>query len=372
MADSSYHRKIDRAGLGTLIDVILECGYDLKGPTVQNDAIVLDSIRSLQDLPIGWTEEQSAGSYRLKKRNDNAIFGFNNGPDSWKKFLFPPRTKLWSASRKPSLTILPNSETPSKLAFMGVRSCDLRAILTQDRVFIANGGNSDPLYRKLRESLFIVAINCSQAAATCFCTSTNTGPQTKSHYDLALTEIRTSAEPYFIVEVGSEKGSQVMDSVPTQPCGIEDLNKAAQTIQETVDQIVVNINSQKAREHLAANPESPHWDTLETRCLACANCTLVCPTCFCSKVEDSTDLTGDHTERWRTWDSCFSKDFTYIHGGHVRDSIKSRYRQWLTHKFSSWWDQFDSSGCVGCGRCVTWCPVGIDITEEINKIVGDQ
>jgi sulfhydrogenase subunit beta (sulfur reductase) len=363
---------MDQDGLEALIVEILRCGYDLKGPTVQSGAIVLDSIRTVHDLPIGWTEEQKAGTYRLKRRDDQAIFGFNNGPHSWKKFLFPPRTKLWSASRSPAFTILPNTPVPTKLAFLGVRSCDLQAILTQDKVFIGNAGNEDPLYKSLRESLLIVAVNCSQAAATCFCTSTDTGPKTKANFDLALTEIRNGTDSSFVVELGSEKGAQIIGAIPTQPCNAEDLKTVAHTIQATIDQIVVNIDSRKAREQLAANPESPHWDTLETRCLACANCTLVCPTCFCSKVEDTTDLTGDHAERWRTWDSCFSKDFSYIHGGHVRESIKSRYRQWLTHKFSSWWDQFGSSGCVGCGRCVAWCPVGIDITEEIGKIVGDQ
>ncbi|MSU91764.1 hypothetical protein GE300_19490 [Rhodobacteraceae bacterium 2CG4] len=115
---------------------------------------------------------------------------------------------------------------------------------------------------------------------------------------------------------------------------------------------------------LRENPDHPHWDVVADRCLSCANCTLACPTCFCSDVEDVNDLTGDHTERWRTWDSCFTADFSYVHGGSVRRSTKSRYRQWLTHKLSTWHDQFGSSGCVGCGRCIAWCPVGIDITAE--------
>ena len=104
------------------------------------------------------------------------------------------------------------------------------------------------------------------------------------------------------------------------------------------------------------------------RCLTCGNCTLVCPTCFCTNVEDVGDLTGDHAERWRVWDTCFSVDYSYIHGGSVRPSGRARYRQWLTHKLATWHDQFDSSGCVGCGRCITWCPVGIDITQEVAAI----
>jgi ferredoxin len=85
-------------------------------------------------------------------------------------------------------------------------------------------------------------------------------------------------------------------------------------------------------------------------------------------VEDSTDLGGDRAERVRRWDSCFSHDFSYLHGGAVRTTVRARYRQWLTHKLASWWDQFQTSGCVGCGRCITWCPAAIDITEEATAI----
>ena len=126
------------------------------------------------------------------------------------------------------------------------------------------------------------------------------------------------------------------------------------------------MNTSVIRELLYNNLENPHWDEVATRCLNCANCTMVCPTCFCTTVQDVTDLTGKHAERWRKWDSCFSTEFSYIHGGSIRTSAKSRYRQWLVHKLASWHDQFGTSGCVGCGRCITWCPVGIDITEEAN------
>jgi sulfhydrogenase subunit beta (sulfur reductase) len=105
-----------------------------------------------------------------------------------------------------------------------------------------------------------------------------------------------------------------------------------------------------------------------SRCLGCANCTLACPTCFCASVSDTTDLEGETAARVRRWDSCFTLDHSYIHGGSVRASLRARYRQWLTHKLASWIDQFGVSGCVGCGRCITWCPVGIDITEEVAAI----
>jgi len=124
------------------------------------------------------------------------------------------------------------------------------------------------------------------------------------------------------------------------------------------------------RDLLYANADNPQWDDVASRCLSCTNCTMVCPTCFCTNVEDVADLTGNEAERHRVWDSCFNADFSYIHGGTVRTSGRSRYRQWMTHKLAAWHDQFGSSGCVGCGRCVTWCPAAIDITAEAAAMRG--
>ena len=119
---------------------------------------------------------------------------------------------------------------------------------------------------------------------------------------------------------------------------------------------------------LHASAQSPVWDEVAARCLACTNCTLVCPTCFCTSIEDVSDLPGDLDERHRVWDSCFSMEYSRLHGGAVRTSTGARYRQWMTHKLASWIDQFGTSGCVGCGRCITWCPAGIDLTEEVAAL----
>ncbi|MCB0197785.1 MAG: 4Fe-4S dicluster domain-containing protein, partial [Anaerolineae bacterium] len=119
---------------------------------------------------------------------------------------------------------------------------------------------------------------------------------------------------------------------------------------------------------LYQNLEHPRWDHIANRCLSCANCTQVCPTCFCSDVVEVSDLENHKDERLRVWDSCFSLDFSHVHGGNIRPTTRARYRQWLTHKLASWIDQFGTLGCVGCGRCITWCPVGIDLTEEVRAI----
>jgi len=124
-------------------------------------------------------------------------------------------------------------------------------------------------------------------------------------------------------------------------------------------------------ELLLDNLDHPQWDEVAERCLSCTNCTMVCPTCFCSDVQDVSSLTGEENERVRVWDSCFNPDFSHVHGGNLRPNIRARYRQWLTHKLGAWHGQFGMSGCVGCGRCITWCPVGIDLTAEVAAIRGE-
>jgi ferredoxin len=192
----------------------------------------------------------------------------------------------------------------------------------------------------------------------------NTGPRCESGFDLALTEI----DDGFLVEQGTFRGGELLKRLPTFPATEEQRHRAETRRQQAVDQITKTMDTTGIRELLLGQPDHPHWDDVAKRCLSCTNCTMVCPTCFCSTVTDVSDLTGDHVERQRQWDSCFNMDFSYMNGGVVRNGIRSRYRQWLTHKLASWYDQFGTSGCVGCGRCITWCPVEIDLTEEVAAI----
>ena len=359
---------MDREELDSLFPALVSRGYDIVGPTVRDGAIVYDRLKSSQDLPCGWTDEQDGGKYRLIRRKDKALFGYVVGPHSWKKFLYPPIQRLWQAKREANgFRVLAQTPEPTKYAFLGVRSCELHAIEIQDKVFM-QGPFVDPGYKARRENSFIIAVNCAQAGGTCFCVSMNTGPKANAGYDLALTEVLDGGKHYFLVEAGTEKGVEVLKEVPHRPASEAERRTADRIVSETARHMGRTMKTEGIKELLYTNLEHPRWDNVAKRCLTCANCTMVCPTCFCTTVEDVTDLTGDHAERWRKWDSCFTADFSYIHGGSVRASAKSRYRQWMTHKLASWIDQFGTSGCVGCGRCITWCPVGIDITEEVRAI----
>ncbi|MFZ3179832.1 MAG: 4Fe-4S dicluster domain-containing protein, partial [Methylocystis silviterrae] len=216
----------------------------------------------------------------------------------------------------------------------------------------------------------IVAVNCGQAGGTCFCVSMRAGPRVEHGFDLALTELLDGTEHSFLVETGSDEGRALLAQVPHRLASSREVEAREAVTERTASSMGRNMRLDDLNELLMSNLEHPRWDEVATRCLSCTNCTLVCPTCFCTSVEDASDLSGKHAERWRRWDSCFTMDFSYIHGGSVRASAKSRYRQWMTHKLATWIDQFGSSGCVGCGRCITWCPVGIDITEEVRAIRG--
>jgi formate hydrogenlyase subunit 6/NADH:ubiquinone oxidoreductase subunit I len=356
------------ADLDRLIRLLAAEGYACVGPTVRDDAIVYDEIGGVADLPRGWTDVQDAGRYRLERRSDEALFGYNVGPHAWKKYLFPPAERLWRLARdSDGFVPLAEPAVEARHAFIGVRGCELAAIGIQDRVF-AGGRHADSRYVARRNSAFLVAVNCTQAGGTCFCTSMNTGPAAGSGHDLAMTEVVDVHRHVFVLEAGSERGAALLARLDCPPADGALLQAARLRVEAAAGQMGRSLDTRGLPELLFRQLESPHWDDVASRCLACANCTLVCPTCFCSTLEDLSDLDGSHAERWRRWDSCFNPGFSYIHGGEVRNSTAARYRQWLTHKLATWHDQFGTSGCVGCGRCVTWCPVGIDLTEEVAQL----
>ena len=353
--------------LQALIQALARRGYRVVGPTLRDQAIVFDDIEGIADLPAGWTDVQDGGTYRIKRRADDALFGYAVGPHSWKKFLHPSHLTLWRAARNDGgVSVEKEPEPTQNFAFIGARACDLHAIGIQDRVFLG-GPYVDPHYQARRQGAFIVATNCGEAGGTCFCVSMGTGPKADSGFDIALTELIDEHGHRFLAEIGSDRGSEVLAEVPHQPAGHNHVAAAEKVLARTAANMGRHMQTDDIHSLLLGNLEHPRWDDVAGRCLTCGNCTMVCPTCFCTSVEDRSDLDGG-AERSRRWDSGFTEDFSYVHGGSVRQSARSRYRQWMTHKLATWIDQFGSSGCVGCGRCITWCPVGIDITEEVRAI----
>ncbi|PRP96546.1 Anaerobic sulfite reductase subunit B [Enhygromyxa salina] len=355
---------LERDELGHLLALIRGDGYRLIGPTVDGAAIIYDEIEGVDELPVGWTDEQAPGRYRLRRRDDDAIFGFAVGPHSWKQRLFPAREPLVQIRRDgDDIRFSAARADPPPTAFIGVRACELAAIELQDRVFV-RGPFVDHRYAARREACLIIAVNCVEAGELCFCASMGTGPRVGPGYDLCLTEL----DGGFVVEAETEAGAALVQRLDARAAADAELTARDAGLDSCRQTMGRELDTEGLPGLLFGNLDHPRWTEVAERCLACGNCTQVCPTCFCFDVKDVSLLANAETARERSWDSCFGQDHSTIHGAVFRPAIADRYRQWLTHKFASWTSQFDASGCVGCGRCIAWCPVGIDVTEELSAI----
>lgn len=359
---------VEAGDLSHLLNALERRGYRVIGPQIRDGAIVLDVLRSVDDLPSGWAEETSGGRYRLKRTSNPLFFRCSPGAQSWKAWLYPSRVRLWRGRREGSgFRILDTDEPVPRLALFGVRSCDLHALFRLDAV-LRDGKCADPVYCSRRREAFVIAVTCTEPGATCFCASMGTGPRPTEGYDLCITEAQEGKRHYLLVEAGSDAGAEVLAEVPRTQADEKQSSLPGILASRAAARMGRKVEMQGLKEALYSRLEDRYWEQIGRRCLTCGNCTLVCPTCFCTTVEDTTNLAGTEAERTRRWDSCFTAEFTYIVGGSLRYSAGARYRQWLVHKFAAWQDQFGTPGCVGCGRCITWCPVGIDLTEEIRAL----
>ena len=358
--------------LARLLELLREQGHRLLGPTLRDGAIVHAELSGAEDLPIGWTDEQSPGRYRLARRDDQAYFGYVVGPQGPRAWLTPPRERLVQIRRRnPGLAAEALAEPDLRpVALIGVRACELAAMRIQAQVW-TEGEHRDPRVQARLARSFVVAVDCLEPGGLCFCASMQTGPEVRGEFDLRLTEQIEGEVHQFLLEVGSPRGQVVADHLSQRlsprSASAAELDWRKQALVRSSAAMGRTLDTRDLPELLFANLEHPRWQAVAERCLACGNCTQVCPTCFCHRVEE-VDALEVEPERERVWDSCFSDEHSRIHGGQFQPEIRQRYRQWLTHKFASWVTQFGSSGCVGCGRCVAWCPVGIDVTEELAAL----
>ena len=351
---------VPKTELGRLVDLLLERGYRVVAPVLKEGVIFFEEVGSFSQVARCVTEEQDRGHYRVGKAEE--WFGYVHGPNSLKHFLHPPKTDLLKI--KPDLS----QEVPierKRYAFFGVRGCDIASLRILDKVFL--GDFRDPYYAGLREGTFTVAFNCTRPSRTCFCASIGTGPFVRDGSDLIITELKNS----FLVRATTDEGKDVLEKLDGREPEQRDYDEERDLEERSLSAMVRRVNIRDLPSKLLEKLESDVWEDVARRCLACGSCAMVCPTCFCYEVVDDITLDGSASVRFRRWDVCFREEFSAIHGSPIRKSVASRYRQWLLHKFSYWVDQFGELGCVGCGRCITWCPVGIDITEEVKRLLSD-
>ncbi len=357
------------AQLSSLLANLMAQGYQCLGPAIENGAIVMRELATADALPRGLQAEQAPGRYRLTQDPHNRYFAWANGPQAIKPQAFAPKESLWRVQRDAAGALQFAAVVPvaPAQALIGVRACDLAALALQDAHFLREG-RRDPHYAQRREQLFLVAVQCAEPAATCFCASTGDGPTPSEGYDIALAELADG----FVTAAGSAKGAAILDALKLSPATAQQIAEARHQGEAAAARQTRSLPGHTLRDALMNRLEHPRWDEVAARCLACGNCTAVCPSCFCHAEQDQPSLDGHASEHARIWDSCFAEAHGHLHGFNVRSDIRSRYRQWLTHKLATWHDQFGRSGCVGCGRCIAWCPVGIDLTEEVAALTAGE
>lgn len=357
---------LQREKLQSLINLLITSGYRCIGPQVHNDTIIFETLTNVDQLPRGIVDIQSPGNYRLEKHNHSRYFDWNNGPQAIKPIVFMPHEELWSSSKEKdgSITFKESTTAHEKLAIIGIRACDIAALYLQDKHFL-HDQRKDPYYLAHRQDLLLIAVNCTRSGSTCFCASTGDGPKVHYGYDISITEL----DEGYTLDSLSDAGYDILQQLETMPASTEHKLLAENKIINAIEQQTRKLPSQNLKKLLFGNLVSPLWNDIAKRCLSCGNCTSVCPTCFCHSELEIPELDGGQSHHARQWDSCFTAEHSYIHGITIRADTSQRFRQWLTHKFGSWHEQYGRSGCVGCGRCITWCPVEIDVTEEINKLV---
>jgi ferredoxin len=384
---------LDVGGLQAVVDVLHADGREVIGPRARAGVVQTGPLRHVDELPVGWHDQQAPGRYRLHDGAGPARFGWAVGPQTWKPLLHPPRVRTVTVRRRrdaapgpdrgtsgpvTGLDVRPEPTPERRLALFGLRPCDLAAIARLDRVLLGGIG-PEPVYEANRRDAFLVVVECTSPADTCFCPSMGTGPGVPAdaaRHDLAMTELVSGDDVRYLARAGSDEGARVLREVvqragaPT--AGPDVVAEAEHVVRAAAASIHRELDGRGLPDALVAAHDHPEWDDVAARCLACGNCTAVGPTCFCTDLRDVTDLSGAEVERWRTWATCFDPEFSRLGARRVRASTSSRYRQWLTHKLATWHDQFGESGCVGCGRCITWCPVGIDLVREATVLRTEQ
>lgn len=331
---------LDKKDLNSFVKKIAK-KYEVVGPVRKGKKYTFEKISSVEEMSLDY---------------DTTIL-----PP--KKLLLPPKEKLFSFSIEDGVVKIKEEKEERKTVLFAVHPCDVNAILLLDKVMEKDF--LDPYYFGKRRGMVLIAMNCTQPRENCFCTSFDTGPELKVGYDLLLSDLGKK----YLVEVGTEDGEKLVKGAKLRNAKKEDMKEKKKRINIVKRKIRKAIEIENLEKYLKKNFDHEKWGELKEKCLFCGSCTLVCPTCFCYNVTDFNSHTLRTGERIRNWDSCLTLEFAEVAlGGNFRKERDARIKQRIYHKLDYFKEQFDSLGCVGCGRCIDACVMEIDITEVISAI----
>ncbi len=314
---------------------------------------------------IGPVKEDGQAEFREVSSSSELSLDYNTTMLSpGKVYLYKPREDLFRFSVGKSIEILEAEADQRKRVIVGVHSCDTNAILYLDKTFL--GAFRDPLYETRRNNTMIISLNCESVTGNCFCSSMGTGPflRAGNGCDMLLTDLGEN----YLVEIKTDRAKAVFNVDDIRLAGEDAFRLKEENEKAVLRKFRKTIRLDGLDSVLRSRPDHPVWrKTAEDRCLSCTNCVMVCPTCFCYDVIDEISMDRKSVRRLRQWDACQDAKFAEVHGGNFRARRTARLRQFVTHKLDQTF-QYGVYGTVGCGRCITWCPTGIDLTEMAKEV----
>ena len=271
------------------------------------------------------------------------------------KDIMLPRCEALARFRVDEISVQPIEEPAGKRLIFGGRPCDAASLVILDPILM--DPVRDSRYARKREETTIVTVACSRADGACFCESMGYGPHDETGSDVIFLPSGDS----YLVRALSDKGRALLSEL-----GLE---ADAGGEPDAPPQLTRKVSTEGLKDWLDRNFESEKWRDVSINCISCGTCYYLCPTCHCFDITDEAGVSKG--ERYRIWDCCSFSGFTQMAGHQPRVGRHARYRQRIMHKFKYTVDNVDLVACVGDGRCIRHCPVGVDIGEILEKLPAE-
>ncbi len=306
---------------------LLNKNFEVIAPVKKNGSLIFDKVSSADEI----------------------VKNYINTDYPPKNFFLPDGETIFEYKKSNNIKIK-HPGKPKKKVIYGIRPCDVNALLKLDKIL---GGEF--YYRIKRENTKIIAINCTKAGENCFCTSLG-DDQLKEGFDLLLTDVGKE----FYIKIGSEWGKKLMKH--------KIFKRTENSFKKTFFECKRFFLAKDLDKKIERNFNTKIWEKHFKKCFSCTACSVVCPMCYCFDLVQVPKSENEGKVK-KFWSSCLSKEFSRVAGDFIfRDKRVNRVRQFLSHKFLYGKKHYDEFLCVGCGRCISHCPVGIDYEKFLEEI----